>query len=253
MSTLDRTLELFASSEADVAMVTEAQRKLDALVAGRMATKALRRPARRTRGWLAAGASAVVAAVALLWMPLGSMPALAFAQVQQHFRDFQTLRFDIEQRMNGEVTMKSRVHITRDGNVRTDVGDLVSVIVNSSERRVMVLHHPAHVATLTPLTVPATPDDAMAWLKDIREFQGEAKPLPRTRIIDFKKAYGWELASAGGKIVLWATEDGLPLEMTLGGNAALQLDFDFEFDPALPAQMFSTEIPAGYSLGKEED
>ena len=33
----------------------------------------------------------------------------------------------------------------------------------------------------------------------------------------------------------------------------MQLDFDFEFDPALPAQMFSTEIPAGYSLAEAED
>ncbi len=38
--------------------------------------------------------------------------------------------------------------------------------------------------------------------------------------------------------------------MTLGGSATMQLNFDFEFDPALPAQMFSTEIPAGYSLGE---
>ena len=82
----------------------------------------------------------------MLWLPLVPSPALAFAQVQQHFRDFRTLRFDVEQRMNGKVLMKSRVHVTRDGNVRTDVGDIVSVIVNSSERRVMTLHHPARVA-----------------------------------------------------------------------------------------------------------
>jgi hypothetical protein len=253
MNTLDRTLELFGAREPDEATVAQAQLKLDVLLAGRTATSTIRRRAPRTRGWLAAGASAVAAIVALLWLPLGSMPALAFAQVQQHFRDFRTLRFDVEQRMNGKVMMKSRIHVTRDGNVRTDVGDLVSVIVNSAERRVMTLHHPAHVATLAPLTVPATADDAMAWLKDIREFQGEAKPLPQTRIIHFKRAYGWELASVAGNIVLWATEDGLPLEMTLGGNAALQLNFDFEFDPGLPAQMFSTEIPPGYSLAKEED
>ena len=253
MNTLDRTLELSGAREPDDAMVAEAQRKLDALVAGRVATRTSRRPAPHTRGWLAAGASAVAAAVALLWLPLGSTPALAFAQVQQHFRDFRTLRFDVEQRMNGKVMMKSRIHVTRDGNVRTDVGDLISVIVNSSEHRVMTLHHPAHVATLAPLPVPATADDAMAWLKEIREFQGVATRLRATRIIDFKKAYGWELASAAGNIVLWATEDGLPLEMNLGGNAALQLNFDFEFDPALPAQMFSTGIPAGYSLGKDED
>ena len=144
-------------------------------------------------------------------------------------------------------------HVTRDGNVRTDVGDLISVIVNSSEHRVMTLHHPAHVATLAPLVVPATSDDAMAWLKEIREFQGEAKALPQPRMIGYRKAYGWELETAAGKIVLWATEDGLPLKMTLGGSAAMQLDFDFAFDPASPAQTFSTEIPAGYSLAKEED
>ena len=105
--------------------------------------------------------------MALLWLPLGSMPALAFTQVQQHFHHFRTLRFDVEQHMNGKSMMKSRIHVTRDGNVRTDVGDLISVIVNSSEHRVMTLHHPAHVATLAPLVVPATSDDAMAWLKEI--------------------------------------------------------------------------------------
>ena len=51
-------------------------------------------------------------------------------------------------------------------------------------------------------------------------------------MIGYRKAYGWELETAAGKIVLWATEDGLPLKMTLGGSAAMQLDFDFEFDPA---------------------
>jgi len=54
-------------------------------------------------------------------------------------------------------------------------------------------------------------------------------------------------------MVLWATDEGLPLEMTMSGSAALELNFDFEFDPALPAGMFSTEIPAGYSLARGED
>jgi outer membrane lipoprotein-sorting protein len=253
MNTLDRTLELLTSREPDAATVTDAQRKLDALVAGRLASRTIRPRARQTRGWLAAGVSAAAAAVALLWLPLGSMPALAFAQVQQHFRDFRTLRFDVEQHMNGKSVMKSRIHVTRDGNVRTDVGDLISVIVNSSEHRVMTLHHPAHVATLAPLVGPATSDDSMAWLKEIREFQGQAKAMPQPRMIGHRKAYGWELETAAGKIVLWATEDGVPLEMTLGGSAAMQLDFNFEFDPTIPAQTFSTEIPAGYSLAREED
>jgi len=252
MNTLDHTLNLLAVREPDEAMVQAAQRKLEAAITAR-AAKVPSKPARRVGGWLAAATSAGIVALAMLWLPLVPSPALAFAQVQQHFRDFRTLRFDVEQRMNGKVLMKSRVNVTRDGNVRTDVGDLVSVIVNSAERRVMTLHHPARVATVAPLTVPATQEDVMAWLEDIREFQGEARALARTRTIDFRKAYGWELATAAGNIVLWATEDGLPLEMTLGGSEPVQLDFDFEFDAPQPTQMFSTEIPAGYSLGKEED
>jgi len=252
MNTLDQALKLLASREPDEAMVQAAQRKLEAAIAERSA-KVPQKPARRVGGWLAAATSAGVVAIAMLWLPLVPSPALAFAQVQQHFRDFRTLRFDVEQRMNGNVVMKSRVHVTRDGKVRTDVGDLISVIVNSSEGRVLTLHHPAHAATVAPLVAPVTQDDAMAWLEEIREFQGEARVLPQTRRIGGRTAHGWELETAGGSLVLWATEDGLPLEMTMGGSAPMQLDFNFEFDPVFSAQMFSTDIPAGYSLGKEED
>jgi hypothetical protein len=252
MNSLDRTLELLGAREPEAAVIAEAQRKLDALVASRVAT--VRPQVRRARSWLAAGASAVVAAATLLWLPLGSTPALAFAQVQQHFRDFRTLRFDVEQRMNGTVIMKSRINLTRDGNVRTDIGADISVIVNSTERRVLTLLHPSHMAVVSPLGAPATKEDGLAWLKDIRDFQGEARALPQTRMIDGRKAHGWELQSAGGNIVLWATEDGVPLEMSMGGgNAELQLDFHFEFDPPLSVQMFSTVVPAGYSLATQED
>jgi len=253
MNTLDQTLGLFATSEPDDATVVAAQRKLEAAIAARTAKVATARPGRRVGGWVAAATSAAAVMIATLWLPLVPSTALAFAVVQQHFRDFRTLRFDVEQRMNGSVVMKSRVYITHDGNVRTDVGDLISVIVNRTERRVMTLHHPAHAATLAPLEAPVTKDDAMAWLEEIRDFQGEARAMPETRLIGLHRAHGWELETAAGKLVLWATEDGLPLEMTMSGAAALELSFDFEFNPAVPAAMFSTEIPPGYSLGKEED
>ena len=41
--------------------------------------------------------------------------------------------------------------------------------------------------------------------------------------------------------------------MTLGSSTPIRLDFIFDFAPALDANYFSTEIPAGYSLGKDED
>jgi hypothetical protein len=253
MNSLDETLDLFAAREPEPALVNGAQLKLDALVARRLAEAPVRRPARGARGWLTAAATAAVVAVAMLWLPFGSTPVLAFAMVQQHFRDFRTLRFDVEQRMDGRLIMKSRVSVTHDGNVRTDVGDDVTVIVNSTQGQVLTLIHSAHLAIASPLDKPATKDDALHWLEDIRDFQGEAKVLPKTRWIRGHLAHGWELATVGGPIVLWATDEGLPLEMTMGSSTPLSLSFDFEFNPPLDAKFFSTEIPAGYSRGESED
>ena len=252
MNSLDRTLELFAAREPDAAVVSGAQQKLEALIAARVSARVSQRPARGARGWLAAGATAAVVAVAMLWLPFGSTPALAFAKVQEHFRDFRTLRFDMEQRMNGELVMKTRVSMTRDGNSRTDVGD-ISVIVNSAEQRVMTLMHSGRIAVEVPFGAPAKQNEELRWLDDIRDFQGQAKVLPDTRSIRGQKAHGWELPTAAGNIVLWATEEGLPLEMTMGGSEAFKLDFQFDFNLPLDAKLFSTEIPAGYSRGESED
>jgi outer membrane lipoprotein-sorting protein len=251
MNTLDRNLELFAAREVEAAHVNEAQRKLEAAIASRTAALPLRKPLRQI-GWLTLTASAAVAAL-LVWLPLASTPVQAFAEVQQHFRDFRTLRFDIDQRVNGESTMKSRVSVARDGNVRTDVGDDVSVIVNSTEQRILTLVHSAHVAVQSPLGAPVAEKDSLEWLKEIRDFQGQATLLPQSREIDGQAARGWELKVGTGNIVLWATEDGLPLEMTMDQEPQLQLSFHFEFDVALAPQLFSTEIPAGYSRAEAED
>jgi outer membrane lipoprotein-sorting protein len=253
MNSLDHILERVAAREPGAALVNDAQVKLEALIVARINASSTRRPARAARGWLAAAATAAVVVVAMLWLPFGSAPAVAFAKVQEHFRDFRTLRFDIEQRMNGRVVMRSRVSVTRDGKVRTDVGDDLSVIVNSPERQVLTLMHSARVAIPSPLDKPATKDDALRWLDDIREFQGEAKVLSQTRWIRGSRAYGWELETVGGPIVLWTTEEGLPLEMTMGTSTPVQLDFDFEFNLPLDSKFFSTEIPAGYSRAEPED
>ena len=252
MNSLDRTLDLFGMGEPAPAAISAAQQKLEAVVASRVAAGTRKLP-RRAQSWLAATATAAIAAVALLWLPFGATPALAFAKIQEHFRDFRTLRFVVEQRVGGKHVMTSVVSVTHDGNVRTDVGDDVTVIVNSTERRVLTLMHRSRIAVPSPLDKPATKEDAIAWLDDIRDFQGEAKRLPGSRWIRFEQAYGWQLATPAGDMVLWATEEGLPLEMTLASSAPIQLNFTFDFDPTLDANYFSTKIPAGYSLGKDED
>jgi hypothetical protein len=248
MNSLDRTLESFARTEPDENLVQDAQRKLET----RLAQASERRPpARRMGGWLAAAASAAAVVASVLWLPLQSTPA--FGAVQQHFRDFRTLRFDLEQRMNGEQIIRTRISLLANGSVRTEVGDDVVVIVNTEEKQVLTLLQSAKLGVLSPLTAPIQRDDAMAWLDEVREFQGMARELPGTRIIQGQKARGWELPLDHGNIVVWANEDSVPLEMQIGDDFKMELSFRFEFDPVLPEKLFSTQVPAGYTLQPTED
>ena len=249
MNTLDRTLELFAHEEPDAGAVQDAQRKLEQFVAG----AAPRKHKARVGGWLAAAASAVVAVMALLLLPLSPTPALAFSEVQQHFRDFKTLRFEVEQRMNGNVFMNQRVSVRADGSVRAEVGEDIVVIVNTQQMRVMTLLEPQRIAVVSPLDKAGTREDAIDWLDEVRDFQGVAKALPDTRLIRGQRATGWELPLEQGTLTLWANQAGLPLEMKLDQGVALEMSFRFEFDPSLPAELFSTDVPAGYTLGAGED
>jgi hypothetical protein len=253
MNPLDKTLELFAAGEPPAEMVSAAQGRLEAAVAARVATARPRRMKRSAGGWLAAAASAAIVAVTFLWMPLTPTPALAFSTVQEHFRDFRTLRFEVRQRVAGQEGLVTHVATTRDGKLRTDVGTDVSVIVNSAEGRVLTLVHPEHIAVESPLGGDLGDDDSLDWLEDVRDFQGAATRLPDPRMIGGRLAYGWQLRVQNLDLVLWATEDGLPLEMNMTGAGQMQFDFHFEFDVALPAEMFSTTIPAGYSRAPAED
>ena len=155
--------------------------------------------------------------------------------------------------MNGDLLMKSRVNVRADGSVRTEVGENIVVVVNTQERRVMTLVKPERAAVITPLPQPGTREDAMEWLQQIRDFQGAARALPETRVIRGQRAHGWELPLQQGKMVLWANDAGLPLEMKLDQGVSMDMSFDFEFEPSVPADFFSTEVPDGYTLRDQED
>jgi outer membrane lipoprotein-sorting protein len=207
-------------------------------------------PAPRVRrgvtGWLAAGATAMAALVAVVLLPLAPTPA--FAAVQEHFQDFRTLRFDMTQEVAGQKGIVTRVAMTRDGRLRTDVGTDLSVVVNTAEGRVLTIIHPEHVAMQTPIRGAPGDDHSLDWLEDIRKFKGVATRLPEPRTIGGREAYGWKLRTGNMDIVLWATESGLPLEMQMTGAQQMRFEFHFDFDVALPDSMFSTATPAGYRL-----
>jgi hypothetical protein len=254
MNSLDKTLDSIAASEPPADLVNAAQQRLEAAVAARIAATPASRARRSVAGWLAAGASVVAVVLAVVVLPLTSTPALAFSAVQEHFIDFRTLRFDMTQEVAGQKGPVTHFAVTRDGNLRTDIGSDLSVIVNKSEGRVLTLVHPDHIAIESPIGGGNVADDeSMRWLEDIRRFQGAAQRLPDARTIDGRRAYGWKLRTGNMDIVLWATEGGLPLEMRMTGEHEMRFDFHFEFDVPLPARMFSTAMPAGYSRAPAEN
>lgn len=253
MNTLERTLESFAALEVDAAATAAAQARLEAVIDRRLDARAARRPARRVGGWLAAATSAAAVTLAVLLLPLTPAPAMAFSQVQAHFRDFRTLRFDMRQSSTGHEMLALRVSVTRDGKVRTDIGKDMSVVVNPVEQRMLTIVHRQRIAVEAPLVGALETDDGLEWLQEVRDFQGIATRLPNSRVIDGRRAYGWRLPVGTEEIELWATEDGLPLEMTMKGAGEMRLDFRFEFDVAFAPEVFSTSIPAGYSRAEAED
>lgn len=254
MNSLDRTFETLAMREPPADMVNAAQQRLEAAVSARVGARHAPQARRRVGGWLAAAASAAAAAVlVVVFMPLTSTPALAFSVVQEHFQDFHTLQFDMTQEVAGQSGLVTHVAITRDGNLRTDVGSDLSVIVNTSQGRVLTLIHPEHVGLESPIGAGKSDGDSMRWLDDIRKFQGAAERLPEPRTIDGRRAYGWKLRTGNMDITLWATEGGLPLEMQMTGEQQMRFEFHFVFDAPLPDEMFSTALPAGYSRAPRED
>ena len=250
--------ELSATLAAHVrstdAVPDEAIHRAQAQLTARM--QQARRPARTAvRAWWAVTATAVLAIAAIIAGPMLSGGGDAFAAVQAHFQRFNTLSMTITQRFDGQPLQTSHTIVDARGVVRTDVGDQLSVIVDASRGRLLTLLHDSRQAMIAtiPKNKPAA-DDALSWLDDVRNFKGQATPLPDTRIINGRTARGWSLQTGGTTMELWADADGLPLAMRQLGGGGLEIDYRFEFDQPIAPGLLSSEVPMGYApVAPDED
>jgi hypothetical protein len=230
--------------EADVAA---AQRALQARL-----TRATATPRRVRVRWLGAALTAAAALAILLALPFLPQSEPAFAAVQRHFLQFRTLSMQVEQTVGGQPLQQSRILLAADGRMRVDVGEQLSMVLDPPRGVLLMLLHGPRRARSMP--VPAVPPAAaqLEFLREIRAFQGEARRLPQTRVIDGRAAQGWELALPATTLTLWADAQGLPLAMEQA-NGGLQLDFRFEFDlEPEPGQLEAT-LPPGYAWAKSDE
>ncbi|MBX3724902.1 MAG: hypothetical protein KF823_03190 [Xanthomonadales bacterium] len=225
-----------------------AQQRLLARLAARPA-----RQARPIRGglWALAGTACLVLALALLGLP-GGGNGQAFAAVQRHLSDFQALRMRIDQPRGsfGTAGQNVQVAMLRSGPIRVDVEGEVSVVVDPVAGQALTLLHGPRQALQFPLPVQDLLGDIdpMAWIAEIRDYQGLADRLPEPRLIGGRTAWGWALEVDGTRVLLWATEDGLPLELTVDGQSLVDIGFEFDPPGGLDPALFSMAVPPGYAV-----
>jgi hypothetical protein len=237
-----------AAQEVPAAAVDAAQIRL---ASAQQARQRRERPA--LRRWVAAGLAAMAVVALAIGLPLLSGQGDAFAAVQAHFRQFRTLQMDVTQRHGGEVMQTSRTRVDDAGATRTDIGESLSVIVDPQRGRVLTLLHEQRQAVVAAITPQAATGSDLAWLDQLRRFNGKATPLPEARTIAGQRAHGWLVDLGGDAVELWADAKGLPLEMRMGGGG-LQIDYRFVFDAEFAPGLFDVAVPAGYAqVDAEQD
>lgn len=245
-------VEATRSSGPDPHAVEAAQLRLQQCLARGNTAERPGRP--RRGGWLVLAATASIAVVfTLMPLLLGERGGLAFADVQRHFQQFRTLSMRVEHSGLGKLLPAVDVVMNGHGQVRTDIAGSLTVVVDPGAGQVLMLLHDRRSAMRFPIgvegLVPAR--KALKWIEELRHFKGTATAFTETRQIDGQAARGWSLAIGDARLELWADESGLPLALTIGegGQSVLVLQFRFRFDEPVAADTFSTDVPAGYTLG----
>lgn len=217
----------------------------------------------KAKGWgwrLPAAAAAVLAVlmVPLLMTVPGTNGSLAFAEIQSFFTDFRTLHARLTTSMNGKEILSMEIVVDDEGRARIDSGESLSIIVDPNRQEMLQLFHDAGMAARVPLPQDADPAETtgLEWLEEIRQYQGQARLLERTRVIDGDEVFGFRLTQRAIDMTLWATGSGRPvlLEMETGHEVAPTITrIRFDFDPPVDPERFSLDVPAGYAARTRRD
>lgn len=214
-----------------------------------------KRPARsNARRWLAFAGTASIALVVTIMGPMLSGDGTAFAAVQNRFSHFDNLVMTVTQYFKGQQIQSSEIIVNAKGLTRTNVGEQLSIIVDPKQGRVLTLLHDSREAMLTfiPKSQPKAQTE-LKWLQELRDFKGEATPLPNQRMIDGHSAQGWALNIQGLKMEIWADANGLPLEMRQKGGTELLIDYRFKFDQVNVDKQLNSVPPSNYKLVQADD
>jgi outer membrane lipoprotein-sorting protein len=198
--------------------------------------------------WLRVAGAAAVLAIAVSGIPLllpGKPGASAFAQAQAWFEHYETLRFEMTMRQDGQPLTTVRVWTDETGNARIETPPVVQLVLPPENVMHTVLPDGQVMSQeLGPLPGSFNRGSGMEWLDQIAEFQGLAEPLDTRRDLDGVDALGWRLELAGGTHTLWVDPaDNRPLRLEADLTGGVQMVSVFTFDEALSPTLF--QLPDG--------
>jgi len=206
-----------------------------------------------------AAAAAVVIAVLLglhVWRPLGS--SVTFAQVIQPILNANTAILDIIISVDTEdapvihdMIMGSRIRRTV-----SNIPGNVSIIDLESLRILNLTAENKEAAYIDLKGLPAIPnhlDDLKNLMLTIQDSPHFAVEELGTREIDGSEAVGFRARHAKGEITLWAdARTGLPVRIEQDAGQLHTICKNVQFDVPMSEDLFSMEVPEGYSLHEME-
>ena len=252
-TTLSVHVDALKQADAGTALQADAAQQRLVLVLAKRNTVGRPRVGRGRRiiRWATVAATCAAVVIVALIPVFGDRSSTAFAAALQRLREFSTLSMTIETTVEGHELMPAdRVQIDQAGDTRTDIRGLTTVIVNRQSGQVLILQQPSRRAIRysIPRGGVAGPRRNLAWLDAVRSFRGHANELPGTRNFNGVTVHGWEMDVPAMHIVLWADADGVPREVDVTGAASLQQHMTLTLNAPLAPELFSTKLPAGYSL-----
>lgn len=217
---------------------------------------------------IAAAAVILAGIAALVWLLVGPGTAtVAWADVQERIRNIRTLTFTAVTQYEGAVQMKSTVMMMEPDLMRQEMmmgesGQRKQKIVNIvdlGESKILQLVAERKEANV--IEVSGLPQDAslqpsawrkeMDWMARIKALIGEAQTELGEKEMADRKVKGYRVERDNALLKVWVdVETGalVEMEMTVLNGGQKTVMTDFQFDKELDRELFSLEIPEGYTV-----
>jgi hypothetical protein len=196
---------------------------------------------RRTMRWLSlVAASVVFAAVTAVSLFLPGQTGSAFAQAQQWFSTFRTLRIETTAQMGQETVSQVTFWLNATGDLRIEAAGATTIVRTDTDTIYVVLPDGQALAQ----SIPPEAGESIDWLEEIRSFQGQADLLDESRLLDDISAIGYGLTAGSTTFEVWVDPfDGRPLLIEAETPAGATVRHVLNFDVPLPVSAFA--VPDG--------